>query len=219
MSQQNLDLIGWTAIIGGVTGVIGFIALILLFVVGEPFGTINDILAIPVALLMMPLVFGLYRLNAPQHGLASLVALLAGVSGFAATAVGSVLLVSGRISFEQSLVSGIGGFGLIGLWVLLNSALGLLDHTLPKGMALTGIILGIVPTLALPFALRPESLALTLSALAGQASTTVQLSPLVYLLFTLGFISYAGMPVWFIWIGRAMLTGRVDVLAGRLLAH
>ena len=210
---------GWSSIIGGIVGVIGFIALILLFVVGEPFGTINDILAIPVAILMLPLVFALYRLNEPQHGIVSLVALVAGMSGFAATAVGSVLLVSGRISFEQSLVSGIGGFGLIGLWVLLNSLLGLLGHTLPRGIALSGVMLGIIPTLALPFALRPEELALTLGAMAGQSSPAVRLSPLVYLLFTLGFVSYAGLPVWFIWIRRAILNGRIDVLAGQVLAH
>lgn len=219
MSTSNLHLIGWATIVGGVTGVIGFIALILLFIVGEPFGTINDILAIPVAILMLPLIFALYRLNEPQHGIVSLVASVAGVSGFAATAIGSVLLVSGRISFEQSLLPGIGGFGLIGLWVLLSSLLGILDHSLPRGIALTGIILGIIPSLALPFALRPEQLALTLGAMAGQSSPAAQLSPLVYLLFTLGFVSCAGLPVWFIWIGRAMLNGRIDVLAGRAFAH
>ncbi len=218
MNMPNSQLVGWTAILGGVIAIIGVISLMLMFVVGEPFGTINDILAIPVAILMLPLVLALYRLNATDHSWLSLLAMIAGSAGFIATAVGSILLLSGRINFEQSLVYGIGGFGLIGLWALLNSAMGVADHTLPKGLAWAGILLGLTPTLALAAVLRADSIANALSGMAGQTAAGGQTSPLIYVLFTLGFISYAGLPVWFILIGRLFLVGRASISAAATIA-
>ena len=47
MTTSNPQLVGWTALVGGVVGVVSFVSLMLLFVVGEPFGTLNDILSIP----------------------------------------------------------------------------------------------------------------------------------------------------------------------------
>ena len=217
MNMSNSQFVGWTAIVGGVVGVIGFISLILLFVVGEPFGTLNDILSIPTAFLLMPLIFALYRLNAADHSWLCLFALIAGISGFFAAAVGSTLLVLGRIDFQQSLVYGIGGFGLIGLWALMNSVMGLAGHTLPKGLAWAGILLGATPTLALVAVLRADNIAGALTAMSGQSANVGQANPLVYILFTLGFISYAGLPIWFILIGRLFVSGRSLISAGTVM--
>ena len=217
MSASNSQFVGWATIIGGVVGVIGFISLILLFVVGEPFGTINDILTIPTAFLMMPLVLALYRLNSAGYPLVSLSALLVGVIGFFATAVGSILLVTGRIDFQQSLITGIGGFGLIGLWVLINSIMGLRDGALPRTIAWAGILLAITPSISLLAMLRLESIANGLTGMAGQTSG-FQMSVPVMVIFLLGFISYAGMPIWFILIGRLFLTNRLDLPAGAIVA-
>ena len=208
MSIPNSHFVGWTAIIGGVVGVIGFVSLILLFVVGEPFGTLNDILSIPTAFLLLPLVVALYRLNAAEQSWLSLFALIAGLTGFISTAVGSVLLVSGRIDFDQSLIYGIGGFGLIGLWALFNSVMGLSEHALPKALAWMGILLGVTPTLALLAVFRANSVANALNGMAGQTAAGGQTNPMVYVPFMLGFISYAGLPIWFILIGRLFLSDR-----------
>ncbi|MBP6017277.1 MAG: hypothetical protein KA586_11200 [Candidatus Promineofilum sp.] len=212
MDATNSQFVGWTAVIGGVVGLIGFVSLILLFVVGEPFGTLNDVLSIPTALLLMPLVFALYRQNAAHYSWVSLFAVTAGLIGFLATAIGSVLLVSGRINFEQSLVYGIGGFGLIGLWALLNSVMGLAGHALPKTLAWAGILLGVTPTLALLAVFRVNSIGNMLSATAGQTAAA-QFSPLAYLFFIAGGISYGLLPVWFILMGRLFLAGRVLISA------
>ena len=149
MNTASSQFVGWTALIGGAMSVVSFVALILLFVVGEPFGTLNDLLTIPTALLMAPLILALYRVNTADRPALSLLALVAGLAGFVAAAVGGGLLVLGRISFEQSLLPGIGGFGLIGLWALLNSALGLANDRLPSGLAWLGLALGLMPTLTL----------------------------------------------------------------------
>ena len=213
MNTSTPELIGWTALVGGVIGVIGFISLALLFVVGEPFGTINDILSIPVAFLMLPLVLALYRLNAADHPTLSLIALVAGVAGFFAVAIGSALLVLNRISFEQSLLPGIGGFGLIGLWVLINCALALRGQTLPKGTALAGLLLAVTPSLIILATLRVSSVVTVLNSFAEPSSFTGQASPLIYAVVVLGMVSYAGLPFWFIQMGRLALMGRVAAAA------
>jgi hypothetical protein len=208
MNSSNMPLVGWTAIAGGIISLIGFVSLVIFFVVGEPFGTLNDLLAIPVAFLMLPLVFALYRLNATTHPAVSLTAAIAGMVGFIATAAGSVLLVSGRITFAQSLYTGIGGFGLIGLWVLLNSTVGLKTNHLPTGLAWMGILLGITPSLALLFVPRVEVIARSLESMAGQ-SAGFQMSPFLIAAFVLGGLSYAVMPAWFILTGRFFVVNQV----------
>lgn len=218
MNMSNSQLVGWTAILGGIVGVMGFVSLVLMFVIGEPFGTLNDILSVPTAFLLVLLVFALYRLNAAGHSWLGLLALIAGMTGFAATAIGSTLLVLGRIDFQQSLVYGIGGFGLIGLWALMNSVMGLSSHAFPKGLAWAGILLGVTPTLALLAMFRADSIATMLSATAGQTTAAVQFSPLAYLFFIAGGISYALLPVWFILMGRLFLTNQLGVSAGMVAA-
>lgn len=212
MNPSNPNFVGWTAIIGGVVGIISFISLLLLFVVGEPFGTLNDILSIPIAFLLVPFIFALYRLNAPNHSSLSLLALLVGIAGFFITAIGSGLLVLNRITFDQSLLAGIGGFGLIGLWVLINSVLGLTDGTLARGLAWLGVLIGITPTLALIAVFRTDSIASMLTGLVSEAGS--QISPLGYALLLLGGLSYAALPVWFLLVGRLFVSGRFSILIG-----
>lgn len=100
MNESSDQFIGWAAILGGVIGVIGFISLLLLFIVGEPFGTINDFLSIPTGFLMLPMVVALYRFLAAEYSLLGLLALLAGIAGFLTTITGSILLLTNRIDFQ-----------------------------------------------------------------------------------------------------------------------
>lgn len=218
MGTANAQYIGWAAILGGVVGVIGFICLILLFVVGEPFGSINDFLSIPTGLLLLPLVVLLYRLHAPHYPLIGGLAALAGIVGFLSTMAGSTLLLMGRIDFQQSLIPGMGGFGLIGLWALINAALGLSDGALPRPVALAGVLLGLSPTIILILLLRVDAVANVLTAMANPTAAGFQMNPIVMALTALGMISYAGLPVWFIAVGRLFATGRVGAAVGRLVS-
>lgn len=217
MTISQTQFIGWSAILGGSIAVVGFISLLLLFVVGEPFGTINDFLAIPSGLLLLPLVYGLYRLNASDYPLTSLIALIAGAAGFLATMIGSILLLANRIDFQTSLLPGLGGFGLVGLCVLINSVLALQDGALPKGLAWAGVLLAITPTLALAAVPWMNRIADGLEAMAGQ-TTGFQISPLLIIVFILGFISYGGLPIWFIVIGRLFAQARLLLLGTAAVA-
>lgn len=211
MNMSNTQFIGWTAIIGGSVAFIGFVSLLVFFVVGGPFGSINDFLAIPSGLLLLPLVWGLYRVNGADHPLPSVIALLAGVAGFLATMTGSILLLLNRIDFQQSLLFGIGGFGLIGLWVLIDSILGLAAGTMPRGISWLGVFLGITPTFALLAVFRADGVASSLTRMTAQTAGGFQMTPLFTLMFVLGFISYAGLPIWFIVLGRLFVSGRLGL--------
>lgn len=218
MNTASNQFVGWTAIVGGVVGVVSFVSLVLLFVVGEPFGTLNDLLAIPVAMLVTPLIIALFRLHAAEQAVLSTLAMLLGLAGFWATAIGGGLLVLDRISFAQSLLPGIGGFGLIGLWLLINSALALGAHTLPRGVAWFGLLLALAPTLALGAVLRVGNVAAMLASFGGQSAGVAPVSPLAYAFIIVGAMSYAAMPVFLIVLGRLFLSDRLGVLSALVAA-
>jgi hypothetical protein len=216
MNTSASQFVGWTAVIGGALGVLGFVSLMLMFVVGEPFGAINDFLSIPTGLLLLTLVFGLFRLQAAYYPLAGVVAALLGAAGFMIIATGSALLQAGRIPFERSLVLGLGGFGLIGLWMLINSVLFLSNGLLPRSLAWAGVLLGLTPALSLVFMLRADAIAANMAGMAGQATAGFQINPLVIVFIGLGVLSYAGLPVWYIAVGRLFLSPRLGALVSPL---
>lgn len=207
MNATNPQFIGWTAIAAGVVGAVGLVSLILFFIVGGPFGTINDILAIPVAFLILPLILSLYRIHAVESPALSLIALVAGVGGFLLLATGSALLVIGRIDFRTSLIYASAGLGLVGLWLLLNGGIAIARETLPRGVAWAAVFLAVGPCFALLAMFRLDSLVSLLMGLSGQAPMG-QISPLVYPPLFLGVLSYALLPLWIMWIGRLFLTGQ-----------
>lgn len=218
MDASNPQFVGWTAIAAGVVSAAGLVSLIAFFLVGEPFGTINDILAIPVAFLMLPLILALYRIHVAESAVLSLIALAAGVGGFLLIAVGSALLVIGRIDFQTSLIFASAGLGLVGLWLLLNGGIAVTRHTLPRGMAWASVFLALGPCIALLAMFRLDSLVGLLMGLAGQVPMG-QISPLVYPPLVLGVLSYALLPLWMIWIGRVFLTGQAGSAVVALAAH
>ena len=88
---------------------------------------------------------------------------------------------------------------------------------MPRVIAWVGILLAITPSLALLAVFRLESIANGLTNMAGQSSG-FQMSLPVMVIFLLGFISYAGLPVWFILVGRLFLTNRVGQAVGAVVA-
>jgi len=64
---------------------------------------------------------------------------------------------------------------------------------------------------------RLESIANGLTNMAGQAGGFQMSLPLMAI-YVLGFISYAGLPVWFIVVGRLFLTNRVGQTVGAVVA-
>jgi hypothetical protein len=95
-------------------------ALAAFFAVGEPWGTINDSLSICLAWATVPIAVELVR----RHPASRLLALgvVGDLIGVATTTVFTSLLISRRMSFEDSLQPILTGQALIGIWLVLAGA-------------------------------------------------------------------------------------------------
>lgn len=92
-------------------------ALAAFFAVGEPWGTLNDSLSIGLAWATVPIAFDLGRRH-PGSRLLGL-GLAADVIGVVTTTVFTSLLISRRMTFEDSLQPILSGQALIGAWLIL----------------------------------------------------------------------------------------------------
>jgi len=134
---------GWSAHLSAAATIVGFVTLIVFFSVGEPFGTINDISSIILALSLLPLALALYLLQRPCAALLSLIALIIGICAMLAASILQILLVLRVIKLELTLVAVPAAFGVVGVWLLLNSSLALASGTLPSGLAWVGMVAGV----------------------------------------------------------------------------
>jgi hypothetical protein len=181
--------VGWSAYVSAAANILGFVTLIAFFAVGEPFGVINDLTTVILALSMVPLAFVLHRLHQRTAPRLSVGAFVFGIFAMVSAAVLQALLVLGRVRFELTLVAVPVAFGVIGLWLVLNSYLGRNSGTLPSGLIWIGIIAGSALVLVLVGVLLggPQH---PLAAVGGLTAV----------------ICY---PVWAIWFGRLLISGRV----------
>jgi hypothetical protein len=95
-------------------------ALAAFFAVGEPWGTLNDSLSIGLAWATVPIAVDLVRRHPASRLLG--VGLAADVIGVATTTIFTSLLISRRMTFEDSLQPILTGQALIGSWLILAGA-------------------------------------------------------------------------------------------------
>ena len=93
------------------------VALSAFFAVGEPWGTLNDGLSIGLAWATVPIAVDLVR-RRPRSRLLRL-GVVADLVGVAATTAFTSLLISRRMTFEESLQPILTGQALIGTWLIL----------------------------------------------------------------------------------------------------
>ncbi len=181
--------VGWSAYVSAAANILGFVTLIAFFAVGEPFGVINDLTTVILGLSMVPLAFVLHKLHRRAAPRLSFGAFVIGVLAMVSAAALSALLVLRLVSFELTLVAVPVAFGVIGVWLVLNSYLGRNSGTLPSGLIWIGIIAGSALVLVLVGVLLggPQH---PLAAVGGLTAV----------------ICY---PVWAIWFGRLLISGRV----------
>jgi len=178
----------WSAYLSAIATILTFITGILFFTVGGAFGKTNDISSIFQVLFMIPLALMLYRLLPDSTRAMGLIAALIGIGGMLVAAYGQSLLVFEKIDFEGSLRYFPAG-AAIGIWLVLTCSYALRSDLFPDGLAWTGILAGVsYIVIVLAFLIK------------GQQSMVFYVAGLM-----LG-ISY---PVWAIWIGRLIGTGRL----------
>lgn len=127
------DLVGvavWSAYASAAIGAIGAVLLIIFFVVGQPYGTLNDIAVVAQYLLAVPFLIALHTVFSPRAPRLSVLATTTGVIGIFAVVILQLLVIPlpviGKVlTFAQqglpvsvALLVGIGG------WILLVGYMG-----------------------------------------------------------------------------------------------
>lgn len=172
-----------------VTGGVGYAAivfLVALFVVGEPFGTINDILNGLLGILSAWLAWTLWRRGVSSGALTAVAGL-----GAVIALLGSALVMSRTTGFFLAgLVSSV-GFALIGLWLVeANRILGR-TNALPRRLSRLGLLAG--AAMAFGF--------INLPGIAMRLDDMATVPPWIWI-GSLWFVgAFALYPAWAIWLG------------------
>jgi hypothetical protein len=181
-----LRFAGWSAYIAAIATVVGAVTLVIFFSMGEPFGTINDISSIIIAVTGIPILLALHRLHSAVSYPWSLAALVIGVAALLFAGAAQTSLVLGITRFEQSPDSSF-GFGVFGVAIAVHGCLAWVRNVFPRALAVWGIVAGVGYALV--------SLGFILGGPDG---------PLTYAGGAAAVVAY---PVWSIWLGRLFLRG------------
>lgn len=192
IKMTNAELIryaGWSAFTSAIVTIVGLVTLTLFFTLGEPWGTINDISSVVLALSTLPVLVVLHRLHRHDVPAVSLVTFFIGVLAMLVVVVFQTLLIVRVIAFAQTAVVVPVAYGLFGASLMVYSYLALAHEVLSRRLAVLGIIAGAGYVMVIiGFILGGQEHPLT--AIGGL--TTV--------------VCY---PIWAIWFGRMLLAGRL----------
>ena len=146
MTPNNFpsQTIGWIAIAVGALTFIGLVFLVLLFTVGQPFGTLNDAFIAIAAILGGVLAWMLYPVHHTQSPSLSLLALVAAFLGALVVTVGAAIVISGVKGWYLAGLYMMTGNGLIGLWLLALNYSSRHSFAWPHGLVLLGLVAGAV---------------------------------------------------------------------------
>jgi hypothetical protein len=193
--------LGWAVLANGIVGAIGALLLVLLFVVGEPFGTLNDITSLPWCLALMLFALLYYQYAGDRRPL-HLVTVSAALLGLAALFVLQLLLILKLITIWQQGPYITAAYGLIGLWMVIIGASVRRQGDVPPALGTLGILIGFMWLAAMVLVYAGG-----FPAAEGVSSITdmphVDMLTLVGYVFI--FLGYFVEPVWAIWLGGVLL--------------
>jgi len=205
MSPQLSHIGGWSALVNGFFAILGAVFLVIFFVKGEPFGTLNDLTSLPWALAFLPLLWLFYRLGMEGHKSITIVALAVGVIGLLGVFVLQSLLILKVITVFQQTYYITSAFGAIGIWMVIASQIGRVENFIPPGLGVFGIALGagwILATICVWIGGFPP--ADSVSSMSDMS----QFNIVTIIGVSLIFLGYFVQPIWAIWLGRFLLSGK-----------
>ena len=144
-SRSILRLGGWAALASGLISAVGFVCLVLMYVLfaasstseALAFGWINDVLAVVNGLLMLPVAVAVHVLLRSQRPTASRLALMIGIGADLAIVVLQSLLVVGTLTFQQEIGPVLVAFLFLVAWFVTTGYLGGSSGLLPNGVRMS----------------------------------------------------------------------------------
>lgn len=142
MAEPALTFAGLCAIVSAAAVIIGFVTLIMFFVTGEPWGTMNDIASIVIALSVLTVLVQLYLMSRVPAPLASFYLFLLGIMAMLLVTAFQTLLVARLVTFTQTAIIVPLAFGLFGAVLMFYSYVGWTAEVQPRGLAALGFAAG-----------------------------------------------------------------------------
>lgn len=196
MTTEFTRYASWAAYASGAAAIIALVSIATFFAGVKPFGPVNDIVLVATALTMAPLALAFYQLEKGSLATFSLITLIVGLAGMLAFAVNNTLMVFGVVqitSYEKvadaTLALNLICFAAMGLWLMAADYFARLGGILPAGLIWLGLVSG------LGFAM----MALAYWRLGGYHPVTM----------VAGLIWQIGYPIWAIWLGRVLVSGKL----------
>ena len=141
-SGRILVLAARSAAVGAVAVVVGLITLGMFFALGEPWGTINDVASILIAVSALPVVFVLYNMNRVYLFGISLIILMLTTISLLLAALLQVLLIVRLITFADTSIVVPAGFGVFGLALMVYTYGCWVEGLIPRGLVALGFVAG-----------------------------------------------------------------------------
>lgn len=195
-SEVSALVIGRLAVATGGAGVLALACLILLFTVGQPFGTLNDIFIALTAILSAGFAWMLYSRHQAPSSVFSQIGLILALVGALVVTVGSVLVVLKLTGWFLAGLYMAAGNALIGVWLWWLNYSALQGNALPHNPAIFGMVVGVFMILGLSAIPGIFSRMDTWDAAPWYVSFIGQSGALGYLVL---------YPIWCVWLGRTLL--------------
>ena len=150
---------------------------------------INDSSSVIFSLSLIPLALALHFLYRPLFPSMSLLVTTLGIIAMLAAAILQTLLVFGVLEFEQEIHPVLIANAVIGIWLITNGMMARVGSNLPQGLAWLSVVAGI-------------GLILIIVGfwVGGQESLLTIVG---------GILSFIGILIWAIWLGKLFLAGNV----------
>ncbi len=143
MSTNPYRLAGWSAILSAIATIVGAVTLVIFFSVGDPFGKINDVSSIVIAITGIIVLHAMQKIHRSTSYSMSAVASTLGIVALLVAGIVQIVFVVGGIQYKQTEFVSPLGFGLFGIALIVFGYLGWIEASRPRALSATGMTAGL----------------------------------------------------------------------------
>lgn len=191
---------GWFTIVAGILSLIGMLLLFGFFGGSGLMGILNDVTGVLGDLLIIPLFLVLGTITMSRNARLGLAVQIAAVLGLLLKITGGVLILSG-VPFESAEVWLNAGSIPLGVAIMTVAIANWRNPLLSRGYLIFSLIAGFPAALRVIAFIVPAVTDQLLEAMMGSG----ELNPLLYPLIVVSIVSIIAPPIWELWSGRLLL--------------